>query len=128
MPLITVEEFEIILRDSARSVQLVEFNGPKSDQVTVRLVDGTVFGISDVIESPTDPRSPLKVAATCRSYKIPTKFGFDAALSSTPKKTKVYMNARVQEAEKKEQEKKERMAQDEIERVAEVVRMEQAAK
>jgi hypothetical protein len=105
---------------------VVEFAGPKGDIVTVRLVDGSAFAISDIIESSTDPRSPLKLAATLRGYKIPTKFTtFENALSSTPKKTKTYMNARVQEAAEKEKEKKEREARDEEERLTELYNMEE---
>ena len=126
IPSVTLEEFESILQNSARSIQVVEFAGPRGDIVTVRLVDGTAFGISDIIESSTDPRSPLKLAATLRGYKIPAKFiTFEYALSSTPKKTKTYMNARVQEAYEKEREKKEREARDEEERLAELYKMEQ---
>lgn len=126
LALVTVDEFEKILRDSARSVQLVEFSGAKSESITITLVDGTSFGLSDIVESSTDPRSPLKVAAICRSYKVPTKFSMlETALMSSPKKTKVYMNSRVQEAAQKEKAKKERMAQDEAERLAELSRLEE---
>ncbi len=46
------------------------------------------------------------------------------SLSSTgSKKKKVYMNKRVQIAAEKEREKKERMEQDEIERLAEMEKM-----
>jgi hypothetical protein len=125
IPSVTVEEFESILRNSARSVRVVEFAGPRGDIVTVRLADGSAFAISDIIESSTDPRSPLKLAATLRGYKIPTKFTtFENALSSTPKKQKSYMNERVQEAAEKEREKKEREARDEEERLAELYKME----
>ena len=68
VPMLTLDEFLIILRDSARSIQRVEFSGPKAETVRVRLIDGTVFGIKDIIESPTDPRSPLKVQAACREF------------------------------------------------------------
>eukprot|EP00568_Trieres_chinensis_P003104 CAMPEP_0183291990 /NCGR_PEP_ID=MMETSP0160_2-20130417/1220_1 /TAXON_ID=2839 ORGANISM="Odontella Sinensis, Strain Grunow 1884" /NCGR_SAMPLE_ID=MMETSP0160_2 /ASSEMBLY_ACC=CAM_ASM_000250 /LENGTH=208 /DNA_ID=CAMNT_0025452881 /DNA_START=27 /DNA_END=653 /DNA_ORIENTATION=+ len=125
VPSITLEEFETILKDSAKSVQIVEFSGPRSEQAIARLVDGTVFEISGLVDSATDPRSPLKLVATCRSYKVPTKFLLlENAVSSTPKKKKVYMNARVQEAAQKEKEKRERMAQDEAERLAELYRRE----
>mmetsp|Transcript_29998 Transcript_29998/g.39263 ORF Transcript_29998/g.39263 Transcript_29998/m.39263 type:complete len:242 (-) Transcript_29998:32-757(-) len=129
IPMATTSEFEGLLKGGAKSVQIVEFNGVKSEIVTVKLVDGTVFGISDVIESPYDPRSPLKIAATCREYKIPTKFvGLESVLSSTSttsKKKQVYMNNRVLEAAKKEKEKKERMAQDEEDRLRQIREMEE---
>ena len=124
IPSVTVSEFEQIVRNSARSVQIVEFAGPKGDIVTVRLVDGTSFGLSDVIESATDPRSPLKLLATLRSYKIPTKFmTLENALSNTKTKRKNYSNERVQLAAEKEKEKAERLAQDAAEREAELYRM-----
>jgi len=128
IPSVTVSEFEEILKNSARSVDIVEFAGPKSDIVTVKLVDGTAFGISDVVESSTDPRSPLKLVATLRSYKVPCKFmTLENALSktTTTKTKKSYANERVQLAAQKEREKAERMAQDEAERQAELARMEQ---
>jgi len=104
----------------------VEFSGPKSEQAIARLVDGTLFEISGLVDSATDPRSPLKLVATCRGYKVPTKFtSLEMAVSSTPKKKKVYMNARVQEAAQKEKEKRERMAKDEESRLAELYRMEE---
>jgi hypothetical protein len=119
IPMVKSQEFESILRDSGRSIQLVEFAGPKGETVTVRLVDGTTFGISDVIESPTDPRSPLKLSALCRQYKVPTKFlAFDSILANAPKKKKVYMNSIVQKAAEKEALKLERLKQDEAERLA----------
>ena len=76
IPMITLDEFLIILRDSARSIQRVEFSGPKAETIRVRLIDGTSFGISDIIESPTDPRSPLKVQAACRESKGTCPFMF----------------------------------------------------
>ena len=113
IPMITTDEFNIILRDSPYSIQVVEFSGPKSETVTAKLVDGTQFGLKDVIESSTDPRSPLKVAAACRENGVPTKFTtYEAVLAASPKK-KLYTNERVQEAAKREQEKKERMQRDE---------------
>lgn len=69
IPVITTDEFLIILRDSAKSIQRVEFSGPKAETVRVKLIDGTQFGLSDVVESSTDPRSPLKVQAACREAK-----------------------------------------------------------
>jgi hypothetical protein len=106
----------------ASSIKIVEFSGPKSETALVTLVDGTAFRISDLFESSTDPRSPLKLVATCRSYGVPTQFtslqNVVAQLSETGgKRRKVYMNKRVQEAMEKEKEKKERMAQDEAERI-----------
>jgi hypothetical protein len=127
IPMVTTDEFSTILRDSSRSVQVVEFAGPSSEQVTVRLVDGTAFGISDVIESPTDPRSPLKIAAYCNAYKVPTKFvNIEAMLASAPnKKTKVYANARVQEAAVKEKARQLRIQADEELRQVELAAMQQ---
>jgi len=128
IPMATTAEFEGLLKGGAKSVEVVEFNGPKNDIVTVKLIDGTIFGISDVIESSVDPRSPLKIAATCREYKVPTKFvGLEAVLatSSTSKKKQVYMNERVLEAAKKEKEKKERLAQDEADRLRQIREMEE---
>lgn len=105
---------------------MVEFAGTTGDQVTVRLVDGTVFGIADIIESPTDPRSPLKIAAMCRLYKVPTKFlALESALAGTPKRKKVYMNSIVQTAAEKTVLKNERMRQDEEARLAELYKMEE---
>lgn len=128
MPMVTVAEFESILRTSAKSIQIVELSGPKSETAIATLIDGTQFGILDLYESPTDPRSPLKLIATCRLYNIPTKsVGLEQAVlsltSSGAKKKKVYMNKRVQEAAEKEREKKERMEQDELERLQELERM-----
>jgi hypothetical protein len=126
MPMITADEFNIILRDSARGITRVEFSGPKSDIVIVRLVDGSAFGIKDVIESSVDPRSPLKIAASCRENKVPTKFvDIEAVLSTTSKRRKKYTNSRVAEADRKEGEKKARLEQDEENRLAELFRQEQ---
>ena len=125
IPMITTEEFMIILRDSARSIRVVEFSGPLSETVTVRLVDGTAFGLKDVIESPSDPRSPLKVSASCRAYQVPVKFAnIEAILAAAPKKKKVFTNERVLEANQKEKERLARMAKDEEDRLAELYRME----
>lgn len=128
LPGVTVAEFETILKDSAKSVSLVEFSGPGNDQAIVTLIDGTQFKIIDLYESPTDPRSPLKLIATCRAYKVPTKSkGLeDAVLSLTSagsKKKKVYMNSRVKLAAEMEAEKKIRLQEDELERQAELARM-----
>jgi hypothetical protein len=126
MPMVTADEFNIIMRDSARGITRVEFSGPKSDTVIVRLVDGTAFGIKDVIESSVDPRSPLKIAANCRENKVPTRFvDIEAVLSTTNKRRKKYTNSRVAEADRKEGEKKIRLQEDEENRLAELFRQEQ---
>lgn len=126
IPSVTVNEFEQILKNSARSINVVEFSGPKGDIVTVKLADGTTFGISDIIESPTDPRSPLKLLATLRSYKVPCKFmTLENALSTSKTKRKSFANERVQLAAEKEREKAQRIAEDEAERQAELYKMEQ---
>jgi hypothetical protein len=126
IPMVTADEFFILIRDSALSVQVVEFSGPKSETVVVRLVDGTSFGIKDIIESPVDPRSPLKVAAECRENNVKTRFvDFESVLAKAPRKSKLYTNQRVQDAAEKEREKMERMRQDEEERLAALLRMEQ---
>lgn len=125
-------EFDVILRDSAKSIVSVELSGVKSETALVRLADGTTFSISDLVESSTDPRSPLKLVARCRLYNVPVKnVGLAAALSgensiigASGKKKKSYMNKQVQKAEEKEQAKRERMAEDERERLAELYRME----
>jgi hypothetical protein len=126
IPMVSTPEFESVLRDSARSVQVVEFSGPRSTIATVRLVDGTTFGINDIIESSTDPRSPLQLAATCRQYKVPCKFVMlEEALSSVPKKKKLYQNEIVQKAAGKEKLRKERMQQDENDRLAAMYQLEE---
>lgn len=132
IPSVTSSEFDVILRDSAKSIVSVELSGVKSETALVRLADGTTFSISDLVESSTDPRSPLKLVARCRLYNVPVKnVGLAAALSgensiigSSGKKKKSYMNKQVQKAEEKEQAKRERMAEDERERLAELYRME----
>jgi hypothetical protein len=48
----------------------VEFSGPRNDNVIVKLIDGTAFSISDVVESLVDPRSPLKIANICEKTKF----------------------------------------------------------
>jgi hypothetical protein len=127
IPMVTTDEFLIILRDSVRSIQVVEFSGPKSETATVKLVDGTVFGIKDVIESPTDPRSPLRIAAYCRENQVPTRFlTIEAALASAPRRKKVYTNQRVAEANEKEKERAARMDADEQARLAELYKMQEA--
>lgn len=128
LPGVTVAEFETILKDSAKSISLVELSGPKNDQAMVTLIDGTQFKIIDLYESATDPRSPLKLIATCRAYKVPTKSkGLEDAVlsltSSGSKKKKVYMNSRVKLAAEMEAEKKLRLEADELERQAELARM-----
>ena len=70
IPGVTVAEFDTILKTSAKSVQLVQFSGPKSENAVVTLIDSTQFIITDLFESSTDPRSPLKLLATCRSYGV----------------------------------------------------------
>lgn len=126
IPMITSVQFDVLLRESARSIKQVEFSGPKSETVTVLLMDGTKFGIKNVIESSVDPRSPLKIAAVCRENLVPTRFvDFEAALAAAPKKKKLYANERVLEAAEKEKEKKARMQQDEEDRIAALFKMEQ---
>mmetsp|Transcript_9022 Transcript_9022/g.9903 ORF Transcript_9022/g.9903 Transcript_9022/m.9903 type:complete len:211 (-) Transcript_9022:52-684(-) len=125
LPLVTVAEFENILKDSAKSIAGVALSGPKLETAVVTLIDGTQFGLSDLYESSTDPRSPLKLISTCRLYKIPIKSGEleETVLklsSSGSKKKRVYMNERVRVAAEKEKEKKLRMEQDEIERQVEL--------
>lgn len=128
LPSITVKEFESILRQSARSVRLVEFSGPKSETAIAQLVDGTQFSILGLVESSSDPRSPLKLAATCRMNNVPTKFkNFELAVTKTStggKKQKVYANSRVREAALREKAKRERLRQDEADRLAALYAME----
>jgi hypothetical protein len=125
IPMVTTEEFTSIVRDSARSINVVEFSGPKSETVLVRLVDGTAFGIKDVVESPIDPRSPLKIAAVCNANNIAYKFVDIESLlaSSSTGKKKNYANTRVLEAAEKNKEKALRMQQDEELRQAELAEM-----
>lgn len=120
----------IVLKDSAKSILGVELSGPKSETALVKLVDGTTFEISDLRESPTDPRSPLKLVSRCRLYKVPIKntgllsaVGSDG-ISKSGKKKKSYANERVRLAEEKNKERAERMAQDERERLEELYRLE----
>ncbi|GKZ00433.1 hypothetical protein MPSEU_000995900 [Mayamaea pseudoterrestris] len=123
IPMLTTDEFMLVLRDSSRSIAQVEiFNGAR---VVVRLLDGTAFGINDVVESSTDPRSVLKIAALCREYKVPCKFvDIQAALLNTSTtKRKNYANSRVQEANVREKERLERMQKDEDERLLELQQM-----
>lgn len=126
IPMATIDEFNIILTDSPLSVRVVEFSGPRSDNVVVKLVDGTIFGIKDIIESPTDPRSPLKVAALCREANVKTKFvDLEAMLAGSPKKKKMYTNERVQKAYELQAAQKERIRQDELDRLRQVAIMEE---
>lgn len=129
IPMASVDEFDIILRDSPLSVTVVEFSGPRSESVVVKLVDGTVFGIKDIIESSTDPRSPLKLAASCREANVKTKFvDFEAMLAGSPKKKKMYTNERVQKAYELQAAQKERIRLDELERLRQVEVMEEQEK
>mmetsp|Transcript_35879 Transcript_35879/g.83668 ORF Transcript_35879/g.83668 Transcript_35879/m.83668 type:complete len:204 (+) Transcript_35879:269-880(+) len=117
MPSLTVREFSVILKDSYKSVKTVEFFGSSGDRATVTLLDGTTFSISDLYESPSDPRSPLKLAAVCREYGINTKFQLLESLAKKDGRNKVYMNSRVAEAAVKQEAKKQRMALDEAQRL-----------
>lgn len=125
IPMVTIEEFRTILRDNARSISRVEFSGPRQETVVVLLQDGTTFGISNVVDSPVDPRSPLQVQAMCRENDVPVKFTELEALLRGKGRGKLYTNERVQQANLKEQEKLARMAQDEVERQEALKRMEQ---
>ena len=125
IPMVSLEEFEKILKTSAKSVQLVELYSysNKSQTAIVTLVDGAVFGISDLVESSTDPRSPLNLVATLRGYNVPYKFPLlEAALSKTETsgKRKVYLNEAAIVAGKKEEAKRKRIANDEVDRLAAV--------
>ena len=91
---------------------------------------GSALGesIKDVVESSTDPRSPLKIQAACRENLVATKFvSLEEVLASAPRKKKLYTNERVLAAAEKEKEKKERMERDENERLAALFQMEQQA-
>jgi hypothetical protein len=123
---VTPSQFDTILRDSSRSISRVEFSGPLNTVVTVQLIDGTSFTIRDVVESSTDPRSPLKIAATCREFGIPTSYpDINALLSKTPRKKKIYTNERVLEAQRKTKEQLDRIQQDEEDRLATLYKIEQ---
>ena len=95
----------------------------------MKLVDGTQFSVSDLIESPTDPRSPLKLVSRCRLYNVPVKnVGLLSAVGVTGesgKKKKLYSNERVRAAEEKNAERRQRMEEDERERLAELYRQQQ---
>jgi len=127
MSMASFDEFGILLKDSPSSVDVVEFSGPKGETIIVKLVDGTQFGIKDIVESPVDPRSPLKVQANCNEAGVATKFvdleNMLAGLDTT--KRKVYTNERVQKATVKNEARKERMRIDEEDRLAELVQIEQ---
>lgn len=127
MPSVTVKEFETLLRDASKSITLVELSGPKSETVVVTLVDGTQFSISDVVESATDPRSPLKVVATCRSYGVKTSFTSlkESLAKTTSTKRKLYRNAQVLKAAELEEAKQKRMYDDEQERLKEIFEQQQ---
>ena len=129
IPSVTSDEFDIILKSSSKSISIVELSGPKSESCLVKLVDGTQFTVSDLIESPTDPRSPLKLVARCRLYNVPVKnVGLLSAVGVTGesgKKKKVYANERVRAAEEKNAERRLRMEEDERERLAELYRQQQ---
>jgi len=131
IPGVTVAEFEILVRDSAKSIKTVVFTGPKGETAVVTLADDTQFGITDLIESSSDPRSPLKLVATCRLNNVPTKFSAleDAVKSASEgsRKTKVYMNKRIQRADMLNKEKKIRMAQDELDRLDELEAIRQSS-
>ena len=126
LPMVTAAEFDVILRDSSRSIEQVELSGPRSETIIVRLVDGTAFGIQGVVESSTDPRSPLKIAAACKAYQVPARFvDLENALAASPRKKKMYTNSRVLEAAAREDAKKLRLQQDEEVRQAELAQMRQ---
>ena len=126
LPMVTATEFDIILRDSSRSIEQVEFSGSRSETIIVRLVDGTAFGIQGVVESSTDPRSPLKIAAACKAYQVPARFvDLENALAASPRKKKMYTNTRVLEAAAREDAKKLRLQQDEEMRQTELAQMRQ---
>ncbi|KAL7485718.1 hypothetical protein ACHAW6_011312 [Cyclotella cf. meneghiniana] len=135
IPSVTSEEFDTILRTSAKSIAQVQLSGPKSETCLVTLIDGTTFSVSDLIESPTDPRSPSKLVARCRLYNVPVKnVGLLSALGiiesddavkigESGRKKKNYSNERVRKAEEKEKEKRMRMEEDETERLEELYKM-----
>ena len=125
MASVSVSEFDELLRDASKSIRVVELTGPKSELVIVTLVDGTQFRLSDVVESATDPRSPLKVVATCRSYGVQTSFpDLNKSLAGT-KNRKLYRNAQVQKAAELEDEKRKRMEQDEQDRLKQLYQLQQ---
>lgn len=122
LPMVTVAEFETILKSSAKSIKIVElFSYSPSDQrAIVTLVDGSTFGLSNLmVDSPTDPRSPLKLASTLQRYNVPYRFPLIeeavSKYSQTSKKRKLYLNEGEREAMKKQEAKRERMAKDEEE-------------
>merc|ERR1712157_127667 len=98
----------------------------KNEKCIVKLVDGTTFSISDLVESSVDPRSPLRLVSICRDFGIKVRFtGFEEALSGVQKKKKVYSNKRVLEAAEKEKAKMERMRRDEEDRLKALYEMQQ---
>jgi len=127
IPMATFDEFGILLKDSPSSVDVVEFSGPKGETIVVKLVDGTQFGIKDIVESAVDPRSPLKVQANCNEAGVTTKFvDLENMLNGLDvKKRKLYTNERVQKATVKNEERKERMRIDEEDRLTELAQIEQ---
>merc|ERR1719464_2623506 len=127
IPMASVDEFDTILRDAPLSIEIVEFSGPKGETIIVKLIDGTKFGIKDIVESTTDPRSPLKVQAACREFGVKTKsVDLENMLAGlNTKKKKLYTNERVQKAAEKERAKNERMRLDEEERLAELAKLKQ---
>jgi len=127
IPMASVDEFGILLKDSPSSVDVVEFSGPKGETIVVKLVDGTQFGIKDIVESAVDPRSPLKVQANCNEAGVTTKFvDLETMLNGLDvKKRKLYTNERVQKATVKNEERKERMRLDEEDRLTELAQIEQ---
>lgn len=117
LPMVTVAEFETILKSSSKSIQGVELfsYSPTDQRAIVTLVDGTKFGLSNLmVESPTDPRSPLKLVSTLQRYNVPYKFPLiEEALSKySQTKRKLYLNDAEKEALRKEEEKRERIAKD----------------
>jgi hypothetical protein len=117
LPLVTVAEFETILKSSSKSIQRVELfsYSPTDQRAIVTLVDGSKFGLSNLmVESPTDPRSPLKLVSTLQRYNVPYRFPLiEEALSKySQTKRKLYLNDAEREALRKEDEKRERIAKD----------------
>lgn len=97
LPLITVAEFETIFKSSSKSIQRVELfsYSPMDQRAIVTLVDGSKFGLSNLmVESPTDPRSPLKLVSTLKRYNIPYRFPLieEASSKYSQTKRKLYLN------------------------------------
>ena len=74
IPMVTVDELGIIMRDSPFSIQVVEFSGPKSETVTVRLVDGTSFGLKDIFESDLPKFFQLKSSMAINFHNSDSNF------------------------------------------------------